>query len=1010
MGRRRSVKRPISETGFSRRNRELFDEHSNAHARTNGLFWATVEEDHDPQKQGRVKVYIPNLSMGSSTEKPGKKNEEDSESSVGLIWCYPMTPSFGTTDSYGSEDGYANSYGFWGPQPRKGDVVVVGFVNGTMPVWMGCLPKPRKNFMVPGVPGRDHPDESKPAPVTEKAATNPEERPVLSDLNDRIKNAGLSNDRIRGIGTSGSTRESPSRVAGMLTPGHPKDGVPGHSFIMDDLPEQQGIRLRTSRGHQITFSDVSDSIYIATGQGNAWVEISDNGKIDVYSKDSISLHTENDLNVRTDGDYIVDVAGDYLHKVGGDYKLDVGGNTDATYSGYLKFNVGRNYDITTGGNFKLGSTGKIDTISTRNTSISARAQIKMYSTGDLGIDSGSSVKMEQNLASLPSFSGLASSISSTLNAGGFAPTQLASLANVANISSLVGSIDAGVLTGTLQSLGSLSQAANIPLGDLGGFTSAMVANGIDISNIPSQLTNAVDTLNNIASNSGNLSILTNLGLSASDVDISSLGLSTVMDTLRTSGLSVSDATTLFGSDMGNAFSSIVSQGSALTTLNTTLAGVDFNSFRDNATGLRESLITENLNDFEVTAMTAQLSSLSSPTVDVQSALNSFTSTLENPSAEALDIMNRIGIDPASVNLGQAGLLSALDTLRARGLTLSDARGLFGREYGGQLMNIINNAPDVSSIISSFGNLDPSAITNILGGELGDFGSSLADITGLAGNLDLSNIGIDSLSGLLDGQLTDGASPGRVPTTSLPGPPSPQQAQLGNTGGNQTYAARRVPQHEPWKPDGRIVPEAVSTKAPGEKSASDRGVERASERPPTDHPPATEGGGEPTELNAENIDFIVVHCSASTANTTTNIDSIRRDHIHGNGWRDIGYHYVIERDGTRNAGRAENEVGSHVGANGTNYRSIGICMVGGVKQVPNSSPPRFEPEINFTELQFAELTRLLDELEGRYPSAELKGHRDFNRHYPPERRKDCPSFNVQAWRRNGSRQDRYAPPV
>ena len=73
--------------------------------------------------------------------------------------------------------------------------------------------------------------------------------------------------------------------------------------------------------------------------------------------------------------------------------------------------------------------------------------------------------------------------------------------------------------------------------------------------------------------------------------------------------------------------------------------------------------------------------------------------------------------------------------------------------------------------------------------------------------------------------------------------------------------------------------------------------------------------------------IVCHHSASSPTTTP--DEIRRWHVDGNGWSDIGYHYVLHigEDGewTAAKGRPEARNGSH--AQGNNADSIGICVAG-----------------------------------------------------------------------------------
>jgi len=71
-----------------------------------------------------------------------------------------------------------------------------------------------------------------------------------------------------------------------------------------------------------------------------------------------------------------------------------------------------------------------------------------------------------------------------------------------------------------------------------------------------------------------------------------------------------------------------------------------------------------------------------------------------------------------------------------------------------------------------------------------------------------------------------------------------------------------------------------------------------------------------------IDRIIIHCSDSPPGTTAaEIDDWHR----GRGWKRIGYHYVIEEDGSVRTGRKISEVGAHV--QGKNRNSIGICLTG-----------------------------------------------------------------------------------
>lgn len=75
----------------------------------------------------------------------------------------------------------------------------------------------------------------------------------------------------------------------------------------------------------------------------------------------------------------------------------------------------------------------------------------------------------------------------------------------------------------------------------------------------------------------------------------------------------------------------------------------------------------------------------------------------------------------------------------------------------------------------------------------------------------------------------------------------------------------------------------------------------------------------------NINEIIIHCSATPSKMDIGVKEIRDWHVNGNGWKDIGYHIVIRRDGTIEDGRPIKDIGSH--CYGRNRHSIGICLVG-----------------------------------------------------------------------------------
>ncbi len=105
--------------------------------------------------------------------------------------------------------------------------------------------------------------------------------------------------------------------------------------------------------------------------------------------------------------------------------------------------------------------------------------------------------------------------------------------------------------------------------------------------------------------------------------------------------------------------------------------------------------------------------------------------------------------------------------------------------------------------------------------------------------------------------------------------------------------------------------------------------------------------------------IIIHHSGTDEGT---FESIKQYHVETNGWRDIGYHYLITTDGKVYGGRTENAIGAHT--KGENTSSIGICIVG---NFDNYKP---------TTLQLEGLNTLTKEIWSRYGKIPLYGHNDF----------------------------------
>ena len=187
-------------------------------------------------------------------------------------------------------------------------------------------------------------------------------------LADVLDSQGLLFDDIRGITTSSARREVPSMVFGISTPGpiDKRDGAPrgrigkkewkidnafvgrlgGSTWVMDDgdarflrkktasmgppeyasledgetdgdveIPHNELIRLRTRTGHQILLHNSEDLIYITNARGTAWIELTSDGKIDIFAQDSISIKTDKDLNLYSGRDINIEAKRNFNVKV-----------------------------------------------------------------------------------------------------------------------------------------------------------------------------------------------------------------------------------------------------------------------------------------------------------------------------------------------------------------------------------------------------------------------------------------------------------------------------------------------------------------------------------------------------------------------------------------------------------------------------------------------------------------------------------------------------------------------
>jgi N-acetylmuramoyl-L-alanine amidase len=131
--------------------------------------------------------------------------------------------------------------------------------------------------------------------------------------------------------------------------------------------------------------------------------------------------------------------------------------------------------------------------------------------------------------------------------------------------------------------------------------------------------------------------------------------------------------------------------------------------------------------------------------------------------------------------------------------------------------------------------------------------------------------------------------------------------------------------------------------------------------------------------ARPIKELIWHCTATPEGKDYTVDDIRAWHKQ-RGWSDIGYHYVVYRDGRIMLGRPVGQVGAHV--EGHNTGTIGCSYVGGVSADGKSAKD------TRTAAQRASMLWLTQQLRRKFAGiVKVSGHNQYAA-------KACPSFDVR----------------
>ena len=294
-----------------------------------GVVKANVHGSH----MGVIRVFIPSFST----------NELDKSQWRSVRYC---TPFYSRVESTGPGDNFTDTKvpaGIVTPPPDLGTTVLCVFPEGKNAegYYFACVPD---TFMLQTVPestisngsvSGEFNDGQLTAQVNEITDWKAVSRPV-DFISQKINiEQGLDQDPVRGLNNSGYMRESPSEMVGISSKGRritedgqdflkvnaaavrnldttdpkilegllgPTSRRKGHSIALDDGDSDGNsnqVRLRTSTGHQILMNDTKGVIYVGNSAGTTWIELGNQGTVDVYASDSINFRTRN-INFHAD--------------------------------------------------------------------------------------------------------------------------------------------------------------------------------------------------------------------------------------------------------------------------------------------------------------------------------------------------------------------------------------------------------------------------------------------------------------------------------------------------------------------------------------------------------------------------------------------------------------------------------------------------------------------------------------------------------------------------------------
>lgn len=300
-----------------------------------GIVKANVHGSH----MGVIQVYIPEMST----------DEEDKSQWRTVRYCTPFYSRVDSTEGASNKNRYIDTKmpsGIVTPPPDLGTTVLCFFphAKNNEGYYFACVPD---TYMMQTLPEPTIVEDFENGPYVggelNDKKNNPNDivnwktqlRPEDFITQKIVKEQGLLNDRVRGLNNSSYMRESPSEIIGISSKGRritesgkdflkenaaalkntnttdekilegllgPTARRKGHSISLDDGDiegNSNQIRLRTSTGHQILLNDSEGIIYVGNSTGSVWIELGNQGTMDVFANDSINFRSKN-LNFHAD--------------------------------------------------------------------------------------------------------------------------------------------------------------------------------------------------------------------------------------------------------------------------------------------------------------------------------------------------------------------------------------------------------------------------------------------------------------------------------------------------------------------------------------------------------------------------------------------------------------------------------------------------------------------------------------------------------------------------------------